>query len=137
MNPKMNGVGILLIFVITVFGGAGCGLIVGAGAVGGTAGAAVYVSGEMRLAYLVSMEKAWKASEDVISEWGMKATEKYIDNMDRSRVIKGKTKENEDFEIILEAKDTDVTVIKTRVGLLGDRNKAQKLLDEIVKKCKG
>ena len=136
MNPKMSGVGILVLFVVMVFGCAGCGLIVGAGAVGGAAGTAVYMSGEMSLASLVSMEKAWKASEDVISEWGMKVTEKYIDNMDRTRVIKGKTKENDDFEINLVAKDKDVTVIKTRVGYLGDQEKGQKLLDAIVKKSK-
>lgn len=137
MDPKTSGVGILLICVVMVFFGGGCAFIVGAGAVGGAAGTAVYVNGEMSLATLVTMEKAWKASEDVITERMMKVTEKYVDNMDRNRVIKGKTKENEDFEIRLEAKDKDVTVIKTRVGLLGDRDKAQSLLDAIVKKIKG
>jgi len=137
MNPKMCGVGILLIFVVMGFFGAGCAFIVGAGVVGGAAGTAVYVNGEMSLASSVPMEKAWKASEDVISERMMKVTEKYVENMDRNRVLKGKTKENEDFEIHLEAKDKDVTVIKTRVGLLGDQDKSQSLLDAIVKKIKG
>jgi hypothetical protein len=82
------------------------------------------------------MEKVWKASEAVMVDKKMKATEKSIDNMDRNRVIKGKTREDKDFQISLEAKDKDVTVLKVRVGYFGDQDKSLEIVEAIEQKIK-
>lgn len=134
MNPKISGVGILLIVGCMVFFGAGCGLFVGAAVVGGAAGTTVYLNGELQHAYSVPMEKAWKATEDVVAEKGMKVTEKYIDNMDRNRFIKGKMRDGKECQIGLEATAPDVTVVKVRVGFSGDEAYSQQIHDQIKQK---
>jgi Protein of unknown function (DUF3568) len=137
MNPKISGIGILFILGVLVFHSTGCGLFLGAGAVGATAGTTVYLNGEEYSAYSVPMEKVWKASEDVIAEMEMKVTRKSIDNMDRNRFLKGKMKDGKDFEISLEAKAPDVTVVKVRVGIFGDETGSKKIQDAIAQKIKG
>jgi len=134
MNPKMSGGGILLILGSMIFFGAGCGFFVGAAVVGGAAGTTVYLNGELQHAYSVPMEKAWKASEEVVAEKGMKVTEKYIDNMDRNRFIKGKMRDGQECQISLEAKAPDVTVVKVRVGFFGDEANSQQIHDQIKQK---
>jgi hypothetical protein len=133
MNPKMSGVGILLFLGGLVLGSGGCA-VVGVGAVGGAAATTVYLNGELYHAYSVPMEKAWKATEDEVAEMGMKVTEKYIDNMDRNRFIKGKMRDGRECEISLEAKAPDVTVVKVRVGIFGEEAYSQQIHDRIKKR---
>jgi len=113
--------------------GAGC-TVLGVGAVGGAAAGSVYAQGELYHAYSVPIDKAWKASEEVVAEKNMKMTRKYIENMERNRVIMGKTAEGKDFKISLEAKAADVTVIRVRIGTFGDEDYSQKVHDWIRQK---
>jgi len=133
MNQRMKRIGIWTVLGGIILFGAGC---VGIAVVGGTAATAVYLNGELSYAVSAPMEKVWKASEAVMADKEMKATEKSIDNPDRNRVIKGKTRENKDFQISLEGKDKDVTVIKVRVGYLGDQDKSLEIIEAIEKKIK-
>jgi hypothetical protein len=135
MDQRMKKFGILVVLGGMLLTGAGCAGV-GVVVVGGAAATAVYLNGELSYAVSAPMEKAWKASEAVMADKKMKATEKSIDNMDRNRVIKGKTKEDKDFQISLEAKDKDVTVIKVRVGYFGDQEKSLEIVEAIEQKIK-
>jgi len=136
MNQKMITIGIWIGLAGMILLSAGCAVL-GVGAVGAAAGGTVYVNGEEYSAYSASMEKAWKASEDVIADMQMKVTRKSIDNMDRNRLLKGKMKDGKDFEINLEAKASDVTVVKVRVGIFGDEAASKKIQDAIAQRIKG
>jgi len=124
---------ILLLFMAT--GGTGCGILVaaGAGAAVGV-GAAEYVGGELKQAYAAPMEKTWNASLATTDELKMKATEKSIDNLDKNRVIKGKTDDGKDFQISLEALGKDVTMVKVRIGLFGDEKGSKAIHERIANK---
>jgi hypothetical protein len=129
----MKRIGIWIALGGMVLFGAGCALI-GVGALGGAAAGAVYANGELYHAYSVPIEKAWKASEEVVAEKNMKVTRKFIENLERNRTIKGKTPEGRDFEINLEAKAADVTVIRVRIGIFGDEAYSVKIHDWISQK---
>lgn len=127
--------GILLLFVAT--GGTGCGLCiaVGAGAAVGV-GASEYIGGEMKQAYAAPMEKTWTAVVAAADELKMKTTEKSIDNLDKNRVVKGRTYEGKDFEIALEALGKDVTMVKVRIGVFGDEKSSKTIHETIAKHLK-
>lgn len=110
----------------------GCALFVaaGAGAAVGV-GASEYIGGELKQAYAAPMEKTWNASLAAVDQLNWKSTEKYIDNLDRNRVIKGKTLEGKDFQISLEAMAKDVTMAKVRIGVFGDESISQKAQNAI------
>jgi len=69
-----------------------------------------------------------EASEEVVAEKNMKVTEKFIENMDRNRVIKGKTLDGKDFKISLEAKAAEITVIRVRIGVIGDNPRSKRFM---------
>jgi hypothetical protein len=123
---------LLLLFIAT--SGTGCGLFIaaGAGAAVGV-GASEYIGGEMKQAYAAPMEKTWNAVLEAGDELKMKTTEKSIDNLDKNRVVKGRTYEGKDFEISLEALGKDVTMVKVRIGVFGDE-KASKTIQEAIAK---
>ena len=133
MNQRKERIGIWIVICGTILFVAGCAGVV---LVGGTAATAVYLNGELSYAVSAPMEEVWKASEAVMADKEMKATEKSIDNPDRNRVIKGKTRDKKDFQISLEGKDKDVTVIKVRVGYLGDQDKSLEIIEAIEQKIK-
>ncbi len=110
----------------------GCALFVaaGAGAAVGV-GASEYIGGELKQAYAAPMEKTWNASLAAVDQLNWKSTEKYIDNLDRNRVIKGKTLEGKDFQISLEAMAKDVTMAKVRIGIFGDESLSKKVQSAI------
>jgi hypothetical protein len=125
----------LLLFIAT--GGTGCALFVvaGAGAAVGI-GASEYIGGEMKQAYAAPMEKTWNAVLEAGDELKMKTTEKSIDNLDKNRVVKGRTYEGKDFEISLEALGKDVTMVKVRIGVFGDEKSSKTIHDTIAKNLK-
>jgi hypothetical protein len=128
-----KGIWVLLLLFIAG-GGTGCGLCiaVGAGAAVGV-GASEYIGGELKQAYAVPMERTWNAVLETADELKMKTTEKSIDNLDKNRVVKGRTYEGTDFELSLEALGKDVTMVKVRIGVFGDE-KASKTIHEAIAK---
>jgi hypothetical protein len=125
---------VLILFVAMI--GSGCTLfVVGAGVAGGVGGME-YVNGELKQAYPVPMEKAWNASLASVDELKMKPKEKWTDNMDKNRTIRGKTPEGWDFQIALEALAKDVTMVKVRIGLFGDEAYSKKVQEAIAKNLK-
>ena len=120
MNNWKNGIWIILLLFIAA-GGTGCGVFIAAGAGAAVAiGTAEYMGGELKQAYAAPMEKTWNASIATTEELKMTTTEKSIDNLDKNRVIKGRTEDGKDFQIALEALGKDVTMVKVRIGFFGD-----------------
>ncbi len=74
MNQRMKTIAIWIGLGGMILFSAGCAVL-GVGAVGGAAAGSVYLNGEHYHAYSAPMEKAWKASEDVMAEMEMKVTE--------------------------------------------------------------
>ncbi len=120
--------------VLSAFGamGSGCALFVVAGA-GATAavGTAEYMGGELKQAYAAPLEKTWNASLAAVEELRLVSQQKYYDNEDKSRVIKGKTREGKDFQISLASMAKDVTMVKVRIGVFGDEDVSGKIQDAI------
>jgi len=136
MNSWKRGF-VLILMMITALAGTGCALFVvaGAGAAAGV-GTAQYIGGELKQAYAAPLDKTWNASLAAVEELKMSPTEKYFDNLDQNRVIKGKTEEKKDFQIALEAMAKDVTMVKVRIGVFGDEDYSKKIQEAIAKNLK-
>ncbi len=132
MKSWANGIWMILI-LSAVVASAGCALFVAGAGVAAGVGGAEYYRGELKQAYAAPMEKAWNASLAAADELKMKTTEKSIDNLDQNRVIKGSTEEGKDFQIALEALAKDVTMVKVRVGILGDEAYSKKIQEAVAK----
>ncbi len=135
MNSWSKGF-VLMLLLLNALAGSGCALFVAAGAGAAAVGTVEYVGGELKQAYAAPMEKAWNASLAAVDELKMKPTEKYIDNTDQNRVIKGKTQEGKDFQISLEAMSKDVTMVKIRIGVFGDEDYSKKIQEAIANHLK-
>jgi hypothetical protein len=136
MEHWKQGIWVLLLLFIAT-GGTGCALFVAAGA--GAAlgvGTSEYIGGEMKQAYAAPMEKTWNAALEAADELKMKTTEKSIDNLDKNRVMKGRTFEGKDSEISLEALGKDVTMVKVRIGVFGDEKGSKTIHEAIAKNLK-
>jgi hypothetical protein len=134
MKSWKKGVWIILLLFIPA-GGTGCALFVAAGAGAAVAiGTAEYMGGELKQAYAAPMEKTWNASIATTDELKMTTTEKSIDNLDKNRVIKGRTEDGKDFQVALEALGKDVTMVKVRIGLFGDEKSSKTVHAAIAKK---
>jgi hypothetical protein len=124
-----------IVLLLIAAGGTGCALFVAAGAGAAVGiGTAEYIGGELKQAYSAPMEKTWNASLATTDELKMKTTEKSIDNLDKNRVIKGRTEDGKDFQIALENLGKDVTMVKVRVGLFGDEKSSSTIHETIAKK---
>jgi len=132
MNSWAKAIGMIVILSAVVVS-AGCVLFVAGAGVAAGVGGAEYYRGELKQAYAAPMEKAWNASLAAAEELKMKTTEKSIDNLDQNRVIKGSTEEGKDFQIALEALAKDVTMVKVRVGILGDEAYSKKIQEAVAK----
>jgi hypothetical protein len=127
----------IILFLFTAAGGTGCGLFIAAGAgVAVGVGASEYIGGELKQAYAAPMEKTWSAVLEAGDELKMKATEKSIDNLDKNRVVKGRTHDGKDFEIALESLGKDVTMVKVRIGIFGDEKISRTIHEAVAKNLK-
>ncbi len=135
MNYLAKGKWIVLILFATM-ASAGCALFAAGAGVAAGVGGAEYVNGELKQVYAAPMEKAWNACLATADELKMKTKEKWTDNLDKMRVMKGKTNEGKDFEIVLEAMSKDVTMVKVRIGVFGDEEKSKKIQEVIAKNLK-
>ncbi len=134
MNNWKNGIWVLLLLFITA-GGTGCAFFVAAGAGAAVGiGTAEYIGGELKQAYAAPLEETWTAAIATTDELKMKTTEKSIDNLDKNRVIKGRTEDGKDFQVSLERLGKDVTMVKVRIGLFGDEKSSKAVHATIAKK---
>lgn len=127
----------VLIIVLFILANAGCAAFIAAGAGAGVGiGAAEYIRGELKQVYAASMEKTWEASLAAVAQLKMSTTEKSLDQADRSRVIKGKTREGKDFKITLEANSPEVTTVLVRIGVFGEEVYSRKIQEAIAQNLK-
>jgi hypothetical protein len=56
--------------------------------------------------------------------------------MDQSRLIKGKTDDQKDLQVTLEAMAKDVTMVKVRIGLFGDEAASRIFQDTVARNLK-
>ena len=135
MNYLAKGKWIVLI-LFAAMTGAGCALfVVGAGVAAGVGGGE-YVQGELKQAYAAPMEKVWNASLATVDELKMKTTEKWVDNLDQNRMIKGKTEGGRKFQIALEKMAKDVTMVKVRIDVFGDEAYSKRIQEAVAKNLK-
>jgi hypothetical protein len=127
---RIKEIGLILLLPF-LLGGTGCALFVVGGGVAAGVGAAEYIGGELKQDYSAPLEKAWNASLAAVDELEMKTTEKYMDNLDQNRVIKGKTGRGPNFQISLEAQGKEATRVKVRIGTFGDEEYSKKVQDAI------
>jgi hypothetical protein len=132
MNSGVKGI-CMIVILCAIGASASCALFAAGAGVAAGVGGAEYYRGELKQAYAAPMEKAWNASLAAAEELKMKTTEKSIDNLDQNRVIKGRTEEGKDFQIALESLSKDVTMVKVRVGLLGDEAYSKKIQEAVAK----
>ncbi len=126
----------LAILACFLSGVSGCALFVFGGGIAPGVGAAEYVGGELKQDYSAPLERAWNASLAAVDELKMKTTEKYMDNLDQNRVIKGKTEAGKDFQISLQAVAKDLTRVKVRIGTFGDEEYSKKVQEAIARNLK-
>ena len=123
--------------ILAALAAAGCAAVVAGGvAVGAGVGAWQYTEGELKQAYAASMEKTWEACLAAAQNLKMKVAEKSIDNVDKTRKIKGQTQEGKDFQIGLESLAADVTQVNVRIGIFGDEEYSKKIQLAIAQQLK-
>ncbi|HSR13217.1 MAG TPA: DUF3568 family protein [Thermodesulfobacteriota bacterium] len=125
---RIKGYGLAVLILISAANLSGCALLVaaGAGAAAGV-GAAEYVGGELKQEYAAPLDKTWEAALAAVQELKMKSSEKFLDNLDQNRVIKGQTEEGKAFQISLSAVSKDITMVKVRIGTFGDEEFSKKV----------
>jgi hypothetical protein len=119
-------VGLMLLLAASV---GGCGFIAGA-AVGG-AGVA-YVKGEARKPYPRTVAQVHAAALDVLKEMDVVITEKLLG--DEVGVIKGRTAGGADLSVRIERQARGVSLVRVRVGLLGDKDYSALIFTRLDKK---
>ncbi len=97
--------------------------IAGAAATGIGVGTYAYVKGNLQRTYEAPMDKVWQATLDTIKEFDLTAESQRRDGF--SGTIDGKMADNRSFQINLERKGPNSTEVGIRVGVFGDRGRAE------------
>ena len=120
----------LIFLAISLFFLYGCQLaLLGLGAGGGVAGYKYYeghTSTELPLKY----SRAWNVTNTALGN--LKISISSSDNRDTQGTIKGVQEDGKSISIKLKEMSQWVTTISVRVGKLGNRDDAERVLDEIV-----
>ena len=119
----------LLLVLTCLAGSSGCAILA-AGAVAG-GGTYAYVSGWGEQSYAVDLDKAYKATLTACRRLKLTVTEQQQNLSDAS--IKAHDADETSIWIKLDAKNTNITRISVRVGLLGDEIATQRIHNAIDK----
>ena len=122
----------LIILTVSLFFLYGCGLetalLLGLGAGGGVAGYK-YVEGHTAKEFPLEFASAWDATNTAMENLRINIADS--DNSGNQGKIKAFTKEGKEVSIKLKGRSQWVTSISVRVGKLGNRENAEKILNEI------
>jgi hypothetical protein len=110
----------------------GCAAVLIGGAAAGTAGAVLYVKGELHSTEGVSLDRAWNATQAAIQDMGFIVTAKDKDAV--SAKLMALTTDNTTIEITLNRNADNLTGISIRVGTLGDESMSRLILEKIRKR---
>lgn len=105
----------------------GCALLLVGAAIG--AGTVAYVSGELRAADEVTMDRAWSATLGAMSELQFKVTTQQKDAL--AGQIVARRADDTKIEIRLKRQSDRVTEFRIRVGTFGDEALSRYILDKI------
>lgn len=130
MKRIFERLGVLILGGVVLVGVSGCvPLVIGAAA--GVSGYA-WVKGELAHEFNYSAEKAHRAVSRAMRDLKLAV---YEDSGDRlSARIHAKFSDGTDVNIVVSAKTERVSVVKVRVGLLGDKEKSEMILSAIKKR---
>lgn len=114
-------IGGFLVFTLT-----SCAAVVAGGA--GAAAAYTYAKGWLTRDYEVSMDQAYQASIKTFQEKDIKIVDKSQDVA--SAKVEAES-DNQKYWVELESKGDNLTTVSVRAGLMGDRQAAQKIQQDI------
>jgi hypothetical protein len=115
----------MLAIVVLAVNASGCALLVGAGA--GAAGYA-YLNGDLEKSYPGTVGRVWPCVKQTIEDMQMPVLSESVDELGGR--LESRTADGRRVHIELEAKPA-VTVVRVRVGTIGDRDASHKILDRI------
>lgn len=126
MTKFPNSLFLLLSLALLPFTMGGCT----AAAVGAAAGGTVaYIRGDLEADISANMEQAREASADAIDKLGFTLISHTGDKL--SAELRARTAQDDSVKIDLEQLTPTVTTITIRVGVFGDTQKAQRILDAV------
>ncbi|MBC8414255.1 MAG: DUF3568 family protein [Nitrospira sp.] len=125
----MKGLKRLIIILAAVSMCYGCAAaLIGVGA-GMGIGAYKYIDGQLSREYPVEMPKAWDAANNALSNLQISITDS-LNDVDKA-TIEAVRRDGSKVSIMLKDRGQGVTTIIVRVGVLGDRDEATRIHDEI------
>jgi len=115
--------------ILCVIGVAGCAMVVAGGA--GAGGTYTYLRGELKRTVKVDYERVWEATNKAVQDMELNVEEIKKDSL--SAKFKGYLASGDKFVIQLKSEDPEFVSISIRIGLIGDENKSERILQEIQK----
>lgn len=119
---------IAVMISLSLLFGYGCTCLV-AGAAGG--GAVAYVRGELKAVEEVSLDRAWSAAKQAMSDLEFSVTKAEKDSFNGELVARGAG--DKKVVVKLKMQSDSVTEIRIRVGTFGDEVMSRKILETIKK----
>ena len=92
-------------------------------------GAYAYVAGEMQVTEHVPMEVLWIASQEALEDLELQVVSRDKDGLTAAITALGS--EEKEIKVRLEKKSASITVIRIRVGIFGDEQFSQLILEKI------
>jgi len=126
----MNYKKLLLTFIL------GLSLLVNSGCpaflIGGAAGTAVYIAGELKSTEEVSLNTAWDATQKAMKDLEFTIISKEKDVFDGQLIAKGAAKKI--IKIKFHRQSDTLTEVRIRIGTFGDKSLSQQILETIKKR---
>ena len=122
---------ILLLIVSILPGSIGCGVALLAGGAAAGAGSYAYVTGELKATEAVSLENAYHAAQQAMSDLEFTVTNKQKDAFYAE--VNARRASGKKITVKLNKKSSSLTEIKIRVGTLGDESMSQQIHETIKK----
>jgi len=115
------------LFLILSFVAMGCAPLLAGGAAG--AGTAAWAGGELQTRKSASLDDVWQATETAVEDLDLVVTERQVDGL--SGRIVARTADDTEVRIRAERETDDITELGIRVGIFGDQQQSQVILERI------
>ena len=100
--------------------------------IGGAAGTAVYIAGELKSTEEVSLNTAWDATQKAMDDMELNITDKAKDAFDAELSASGAA--GKKIKVALKKISNKRTEIRIRIGTFGDKSLSQQILETIKKR---
>ena len=122
---------ILLLIMSILAGNIGCGIALFAGGAAAGAGSYAYVTGELKATEAVSLENAYHAAQQAMSDLEFTVTNKQKDAFYAE--VNARRASGKKIVIKLDKESSSLTRIRIRVGTFGDESTSHQILERIKK----